>query len=83
LHLRIREAEDPRAAVARPTFVSDLELLQDHDRTARAGERVRRRGPGNARADDCDLRVAGGVGAPGQWTVTARAALVAALASAW
>src|SRR5438445_20125 len=55
LDLWVREANDPRAAVARPVEVADPELLVHHDLLASAGEGARGRETHHPRPDDGDL----------------------------
>src|SRR5262249_25821577 len=54
--VRIREAEDAGAPVARPVRVVELELLEEGDVRAPCGERPRRRAAHDACADDGDAR---------------------------
>src|SRR3954452_6643904 len=56
--LRIREAKDPRRAVARAAVVPDLQLLVDRHVPAVARKHVGGREPHHSRTDDGDLLLA-------------------------
>ena len=58
--VRIGQADDPRAAVARAAVVAELELLADDDVASCLRERPCGREAHHARADDDDLGVEGG-----------------------
>ena len=62
--LRIGEAEDARAAVARTARVVSLELLMDHDLASRARERARSRKAHHSGPDYGDPRHGGAILAP-------------------